>query len=141
MMRINAFTRPSLTVMGEFVIGFELENVNRKSDFNIAQITSISPSWIMEPIPDSNTEPCNLAIDETKYVYYRLKRSSTVKDIMQSPEMQSTIAIERLVLQEAQKDILDNNISLVVSSVSSVSPFYLSQMNYIAVNLPHLRKC
>jgi hypothetical protein len=123
MMKINAFTRPSLIAMGEFVIGFELENVTRKSDFNIAQITSISPSWIMEPIPDCSTEPCNLAIDETKYVYYRLKRSFTVKDIMQSPEMQSTMAIERLVFQEAQKDVIDNNISLLVSSVSSVFPF------------------
>lgn len=51
--RMNAFIRPSLVSLDEFVIGIELENISAQAEFNVTQLTCISPSWTMVPIEES----------------------------------------------------------------------------------------
>ncbi|KAI0244438.1 hypothetical protein L0F63_002264, partial [Massospora cicadina] len=49
-LKINAYTRPSLKALGQFVIGIEVENVQSAGTFQITQLSSLSHRWRITPI-------------------------------------------------------------------------------------------
>lgn len=61
-----------------------------------------------------------MAVAQTKYVYYRIKRAKQITDIHKSPEFQSSFAIEKLVLLEDHKQTEETMLQLIMSSVASV---------------------
>lgn len=44
-MRVNAFIRPSLSCLNDFILGVEVTNIRSSYDVIFRQITSISPFW------------------------------------------------------------------------------------------------
>ncbi|KAF9350587.1 Trafficking protein particle complex 8 [Mortierella sp. NVP85] len=49
-LRINAFTRPSNKGLNEFILGIETENLQTVPTFEFLQISSMSASWVIEPV-------------------------------------------------------------------------------------------
>lgn len=68
------------------------------------------------------TDPCNIQIGETRYLFYKLKRKPEVQNqiVIKSPELCSSLALEKLILEGQQSLEMEQNLSLVVSTVSSV---------------------
>jgi hypothetical protein len=87
------------------------------------------------------SKTCDMAVGETRYIYYRLKRVKEIKDVSKSPEFQSTLAIESLVLQEDQKRFEEQKVQLFVSSDASVLFPNLSKTHWLAVRQTFSRKC
>jgi hypothetical protein len=49
-LRINAFTRPSASLLKEFILGIEVENLQQNVEIRLKQITSLSPTWMISPV-------------------------------------------------------------------------------------------
>ncbi|KAI8920698.1 ER-golgi trafficking TRAPP I complex 85 kDa subunit-domain-containing protein [Entophlyctis helioformis] len=136
-LRINTFTRTSLTAMNEFILGVEMENQHPSLNIVFRQITSISPSWKIEPL-SSPDEPVSsqLGPNQTQYQYFRIKRCTGRQPLVvhQTPELVTTTAIERLIYQDAEAKFAPPDIRLVMHSLgapgqmSSSQQFPLSHM-------------
>jgi hypothetical protein len=50
--RMNAFIRPSLSNIQDFVVGVELENLQQTAELSVRQFSCISPSWKLEPLSE-----------------------------------------------------------------------------------------
>nr|KAJ3420223.1 Trafficking protein particle complex 8 [Polyrhizophydium stewartii] len=121
-LRINTFTRTSLTTLNEFILGIEMENLHPSLALTFRQITSISPSWQIEPlVADEKPQACHLAPQQTQYHYFRIRRWADRPPLVvhQSPEMLTTTAIERLLLQEDPVPLTPPNIELCIRSLGT----------------------
>ncbi|CAG8567229.1 13278_t:CDS:10, partial [Racocetra fulgida] len=96
-LKINAFTRPSIRGLNEFILGIEIENLQTTSEyqFQLAQLSSISPSWTISLVNES-------------------------LDSMITPEVFSSKALELLL--SGQKDLKSepSPIDLIVTNVPFV---------------------
>ncbi|KAJ1547903.1 Trafficking protein particle complex 8, partial [Nowakowskiella sp. JEL0078] len=124
-LRINAFTRPSTKSIHEFILGVEIENLHTSSEVSLRQLTSLSPSWILQPIDIIWTEDrLKLAPKKTMFMYYKFIRANQkmLDDPETSPEALTTKAIKRLIFGEAQEELKAPPINLHISSVSKSTP-------------------
>ncbi|KAJ3290281.1 Trafficking protein particle complex 8 [Borealophlyctis nickersoniae] len=120
-LRINAFTRPSARALDEFVLGIEIENLQKSSDVVLKQISSLSPSWIVQSIeePALDDKTSHLPGGQTLFVYFRFGRAKVSVDPKNTPEALTTRAIERLILGEDEVGLRNEKIALNVSSLAS----------------------
>ncbi|RKO85395.1 hypothetical protein BDK51DRAFT_32411, partial [Blyttiomyces helicus] len=123
-LRINAFTRPSALALNEFVLGIEIENLQPSSDVILRQISSLSPTWLVQPIdqPALDESTCRLGARQTLFVYFRFIRSPeavAATDPARTPEMITTSAIENLILGRDSVALNAPDLTLRVSSLSS----------------------
>ncbi|KAJ9051591.1 hypothetical protein DSO57_1003145 [Entomophthora muscae] len=81
-LKINAFTRPSVKDLGNFIVGIEVENVQPLSSFRITQLSSLSHKWQISPIV-SQTPPQKLTLipGTSTSLYFKVAPTVTPKDI------------------------------------------------------------
>ncbi|KAF9190349.1 Trafficking protein particle complex 8 [Haplosporangium sp. Z 11] len=130
-LKINAFTRPSTRGLNEFILGIETENLQTVPNFEFLQISSMSPSWVIEPVDKSNdSEECrSIAPRQTVFTYYRIRKCNQLSAPTITPERFTARALEKLVIgQERLKDVpppLDIqlcHLSTMDSHIDSSSP-------------------
>ncbi|KAJ1345343.1 hypothetical protein BSLG_000856 [Batrachochytrium salamandrivorans] len=121
-LRVNIFTRASITTLNEFILGVEMENMNPVLPLVFRQITSISPSWQIEPLIASE-DRCEVTLQpsQTQYQYYRIKRWTGRMPLVvhQTPELLTTAAIQRLILQEDALPFTPDDITMQIRSLGS----------------------
>ncbi|ORX43881.1 hypothetical protein DM01DRAFT_1295694 [Hesseltinella vesiculosa] len=100
-LKINAFTRPSLATSDEYVLGIEIENVQRSAPFDLRQVTATSPHWTLNPISIDMTslqdvqEKTTIPPRQTTFSYYKIHR---VKDMAtDTPEAWSAAALSKFM--------------------------------------------
>ncbi|KAG0259994.1 Trafficking protein particle complex 8 [Mortierella polycephala] len=106
-LKINAFTRPSTRGLNEFILGIETENLQTVPNFEFLQISSMSPSWVIEPVDKSDdSEECrSIAPRQTVFTYYRIRKCNQLSAPTITPERFTAKALEKLVIgQEQLKD-------------------------------------
>ncbi|KAF9957135.1 Trafficking protein particle complex 8 [Modicella reniformis] len=107
-LKINAFTRPSTKGLNEFILGIETENLQPVPSFEFLQISSLSATWIIEPVnrPEDSEEHRSIAPRQTVFTYYRVCKSGQASVPVLTPEKFTARALEKLVLgQEKPKDV------------------------------------
>ncbi|KAF9934889.1 Trafficking protein particle complex 8 [Linnemannia zychae] len=107
-LKINAFTRPSTRGLNEFILGIETENLQTVPNFEFLQISSMSASWVIEPVnkSDESEEHKSIAPRQTVFTYYRIKKSPQAVIPSLTPERFTAKALEKLVIgQERLKDV------------------------------------
>ncbi|RIB08725.1 ER-golgi trafficking TRAPP I complex 85 kDa subunit-domain-containing protein [Gigaspora rosea] len=132
-LKINAFTRPSIRGLNEFILGIEIENLQTTSEyqFQLAQLSSISPSWTISLVNESYEDISQkflIAPRQTVFTYYRIKKNEkhskpVSRDDVDSPsttvtpEMFASKALELLL--SGQKDLKSepSPIDLIVTNV------------------------
>ncbi|KAJ3330649.1 Trafficking protein particle complex 8 [Blyttiomyces sp. JEL0837] len=121
-LRINAFTRPSTSILQEFVLGIEVENLQPSTKVKLRQITALSPAWSISPAEDLESERPQFELPEkqTLFVYFRFKQlpHSDTFDHAKSPEMMTTRAIEGFLLGDESRFLKDSPLNLHVTSLS-----------------------
>ncbi|CAG8595408.1 16304_t:CDS:10, partial [Acaulospora morrowiae] len=108
-LKINAFTRPSTRGLNEFILGIEIENLQTTAEFQLAQLSSISPSW---------------TISSTIFTYYRIKKSETFLLIepidagsKDTPEIFTSNALEGLLIGKSETQKEPSPIDLLVTNI------------------------
>ncbi|KAL5034933.1 hypothetical protein RTP6_002703 [Batrachochytrium dendrobatidis] len=121
-LRVNIFTRTSINCLDEFILGVEMENLHPNLPLTFRQITSISPSWQIEPLIDCEqfTESI-MKPSQTQYQYFRIKRWMGRAPLImsQTPELMTTSAIQRLILQEDAKPFTPPDITMWIKSLGA----------------------
>lgn len=120
-LRVNAFTRPSFTEVNEFVLGLEITNIRSSFETIFRQITSASPSWSISRMSETDQITCKLNPNETKYLYLKVTKldNKTEVPVLTTPEFQTTLAIERLVLAEAAQKMSTRDYLINLTSLAS----------------------
>ncbi|KAI9345284.1 ER-golgi trafficking TRAPP I complex 85 kDa subunit-domain-containing protein [Obelidium mucronatum] len=133
-LKINAFTRPSTSMLTDFILGIEIENL-QGSNIKLRQFTSISPVWKIAPAHEDMMTADNdlgqLKGKQTSFAYFRFthdkQRPSRPKP---SPEQSTTEAIVNFIINENQPFVpspVDLNISNVALQneqvVCNTAPF------------------
>ncbi|KAI8641827.1 ER-golgi trafficking TRAPP I complex 85 kDa subunit-domain-containing protein [Parasitella parasitica] len=83
-LKINAFTRPSTTAVNEYILGIEIENLQTVANFDLTQLTAVSPMWSITPLSiDLSSKEDVLAKTvipprQTTFAYYKIQRSEQV---------------------------------------------------------------
>ncbi|RHZ88011.1 hypothetical protein Glove_26g14 [Diversispora epigaea] len=135
-LKINAFTRPSTCGLNEFILGIEIENLQTSAEFQVAQLSSISPSWTISPVKEisSETKPKFLiAPRQTTFTYYRIKRYHLAKPIDNenesnennennenknvTPEEFTSNALDKLLTGENKSQAEPSPIDLIVTNI------------------------
>ncbi|KAG0240476.1 Trafficking protein particle complex 8 [Mortierella sp. GBA43] len=119
-LKINAFTRPSNKGLNEFILGIETENLQTVPIFDFLQISSMSASWVIEPISRSEDteEPRSIAPRQTVFTYYRIRKGHQESVQGMTPERFTARALERLVLGQKSKD-LPSGLNLQICHLST----------------------
>ncbi|CAG8579158.1 12018_t:CDS:10 [Diversispora eburnea] len=129
-LKINAFTRPSTCGLNEFILGIEIENLQTSAEFQVAQLSSISPSWTISPVKEisSETKPKFLiAPRQTTFTYYRIKKYNLADSINNenesnedknvSPEEFTSNALDKLLTGENKSQAEPSPIDLIVTNI------------------------
>ncbi|CAG8490645.1 13824_t:CDS:10 [Cetraspora pellucida] len=132
-LKINAFTRPSIRGLNEFILGIEIENLQTTNEyqFQLSQLSSISPSWTISLVNENfeiASQKFLIAPRQTVFTYYRIKKDEKKskpishdnvdsQSPMVTPEMYSSKALELLL--NGQKDLKSepSPIDLIVTNV------------------------
>ncbi|EXX67250.1 hypothetical protein RirG_116090 [Rhizophagus irregularis DAOM 197198w] len=134
-LKINAFTRPSTRGLNEFILGVEIENLQSDEKFQLVQLSSISPSWIISPINNESSEDADskssIIPRQTIFIYYRINRiekhstndnvnetnseSNDTTDI--TPEAFTSNALERLLIGEKNLQSEPSPINLTITNI------------------------
>ncbi|KAI9095614.1 ER-golgi trafficking TRAPP I complex 85 kDa subunit-domain-containing protein [Phlyctochytrium arcticum] len=127
-LRLNAFTRPRGRVLDEFILGIEVENLFSEGNLVLKQITSLSPTWAIQPIDEKlhGTEgPVILEAQQTNFRYFRftkaipaLNSTKPLENGNSVPEVLTMRAIERLLLGEDPKRLAAPDVDLIVASLA-----------------------
>ncbi|KAK9761951.1 hypothetical protein K7432_012754 [Basidiobolus ranarum] len=103
-LKINAFTRQSTSKLNEFILGLEAENVQTGTQFELLQLSSVSPYWEIQPI-SSEEMPTETIIGpkQTTLTYFRIKHlnsedASTTEKM--SPELFTLNGLEHLLINK-----------------------------------------
>ncbi|KAJ1994538.1 hypothetical protein H4R33_000244 [Dimargaris cristalligena] len=129
-LKINAFVRPSTHYEHEQTLGIEVENLQTDKTFRLAQVTSISPQFEIEPIdsvpaateattPSGANQPLTtLSPRQATFLYFRIKArcpaaaatgaeseggESSVPLIPHAPERFTVDAVRQLVLNTPRR--------------------------------------
>ncbi|KAJ3401563.1 Trafficking protein particle complex 8, partial [Chytridiales sp. JEL 0842] len=121
-LRINAFTRPSASVLKEFILGVEVENLQQNVDIRLRQITSLSPVWNISPVSTSNINESDVSLSgrQTTFMYYRFKRRNDLSVLKTDalPESVTTKSIERLITGYDRSHFLPPALNMSTSTVA-----------------------
>ncbi|ORY05323.1 hypothetical protein K493DRAFT_204561 [Basidiobolus meristosporus CBS 931.73] len=104
-LKINAFTRQSTLRLNEFILGLEAENVQTGTQFELLQLSSMSPYWKIQPISSDRELPTETVIGpkQTTLTYFRIKQLSpeelSTKERM-SPELFTLNGLESLLINQ-----------------------------------------
>ncbi|KAI8994486.1 ER-golgi trafficking TRAPP I complex 85 kDa subunit-domain-containing protein [Pilobolus umbonatus] len=80
-LKISAFTRPSATAVNEYVLGIEIENLQTLANFDLTQLTAVSPVWEVMPLSIDMTSSedveakTNLPPRQTTFAYYKIRKA------------------------------------------------------------------
>ncbi|RGB32937.1 ER-golgi trafficking TRAPP I complex 85 kDa subunit-domain-containing protein [Rhizophagus diaphanus] len=134
-LKINAFTRPSTRGLNEFILGVEIENLQSDEKFQLVQLSSISPSWIISPINNESSEDADskssIIPRQTIFIYYRINRiekHSTNDNVNETnserndttditPEAFTSNALERLLIGEKNLQSEPSPINLTITNI------------------------
>ncbi|CAG8460304.1 5163_t:CDS:10 [Ambispora gerdemannii] len=126
-LKISAFTRPSTRGLNEFILGIETENLQTTADFQLLQISSLSPSWSISPINittgDDQNSKVLIAPRQTTYTYYRISKCQidSPADHL-TPEQYALNALERILSGNYESKTLEPSpIELIVTNLPFTS--------------------
>ncbi|CAO3630125.1 unnamed protein product [Cunninghamella blakesleeana] len=141
-LKINAFTRPSMSAVNEFILGIEIENLQSVANFELRQLTSASASWLISPlninmgssqdISSKTTTP----IRQTTFTYYKIRKIEDDSKPQLSPEAWTSNALSNLLANSDKFDPpppLDMNITKI-SFKNEVIPYYTTPLKDFALN-------
>ncbi|KAI9364018.1 ER-golgi trafficking TRAPP I complex 85 kDa subunit-domain-containing protein [Zopfochytrium polystomum] len=122
-LRINAFTRPSSSILKEFILGIEIENLQPSTDVVLRQVTSLSPMWSICPISERTLkEETRLGGKQTSFVYFRFQLAGA-KSFAELPEATTTRALTQLIKGEEPTPFSPHPLNMVVSSIAAPTRF------------------
>ncbi|KAG9298934.1 hypothetical protein G9A89_015956 [Geosiphon pyriformis] len=121
-LKINAFTRPSTSGLNEFILGIEAENLQHSADFQLTQISSISPAWSISPINmingDNHNSKLLIAPRQTIFTYYRISKLENIHNVDGlKPEQFSKKALQRILSGNDTSKVEPSPIELVVTNL------------------------
>ncbi|ORZ15022.1 ER-golgi trafficking TRAPP I complex 85 kDa subunit-domain-containing protein [Absidia repens] len=143
-LKINAFTRPSMTATNEFILGVEIENLLPVASFDLRQLTAASALWSITPLSidlDSEqdiSDKTSIPPRQTTFVYFKIRKTHTNPPLspLTSPEDWTSHALAKLL---ANDDTYDPPppIDLAVTNLS----FRKSVIPYNTVPLRNFALC
>jgi hypothetical protein len=126
-LKINAFTRPSTTAVNEYILGVEIENLQTTAQFDLTQLTAISPQWQVLPLSmqlddkEDVLSKTTMPPRQTTFAYYKIRRADQVDT--SCPEAWTSNALGALLInsQDKAKVPMPLPIQLNLSKLSFVS--------------------
>ncbi|KAI8328146.1 ER-golgi trafficking TRAPP I complex 85 kDa subunit-domain-containing protein [Chlamydoabsidia padenii] len=130
-LKINAFTRPSMTAVNEFVLGVEIENLQSGTNFDLRQLTAVSAMWTIVPLSidmDSTKDILDKTVipsRQTTFIYFKIKKASVDPSLpsLTSPEAWTSQSLTKLLSNNDTYDV-PPPIHLTATKIPFVSQYY-----------------
>ncbi|KAF7724948.1 Trafficking protein particle complex 8 [Apophysomyces ossiformis] len=102
-LKINAFTRPSTTAINEYILGIEVENLQTVANFDLNQVSAVSPMWTITPLSiDFSSKQdveakTSIPPRQTTFAYYKIRKIDGLEKMSWKPEKWTSDALEALL--------------------------------------------